>query len=48
MNTETEIINFAAAQWGLVIIDLAPGTDADHDAMVRDLAAYGPAITDHR
>jgi hypothetical protein len=42
----TEQINFAAAQWGLVIIDDTPAADADRDTMIRDLADFGPAITE--
>lgn len=46
MNTDTatEIINFAAAQVALNMIVELPVTLADRDAMIRDLAAFGPAI----
>jgi hypothetical protein len=46
MDAATEAINFAAAAWSLELIDDYSGTDADRDHMVRNLAAYGPAITE--
>lgn len=46
MDAHTEITNFAAAGWSLILIDEIPMTDADRDAVTRDLAAYGPAITE--
>jgi hypothetical protein len=46
MDAATEAISFAAAAWSLELIDHYPGTDADRDDMIRNLAAYGPAITE--
>lgn len=46
MDAHTEIINFAAAQIAVDLIADHPGTDEDHDYMIRTLAAYGPAITE--
>lgn len=44
----TEIINFVASQHAIdMIVDLNR-SDADKDAMIRDLSAYGPAITERR
>jgi hypothetical protein len=43
-DTATEIINFAAAQNALNMIAELPVTATDRDAMIRDLAAYGPAV----
>lgn len=46
MDAATEIINFAAADVATNMIAAADGTDADRDEMIRNLAAYGPAITE--
>lgn len=46
MDARTEIINFAAAVWSTELVDDYPGTDTDRDEITRDLAAYGPAITE--
>lgn len=47
MDAQTEIINFAAAAWSLELIDDVPTlTDADRGEIIRNLAAYGPAITE--
>jgi hypothetical protein len=44
MDPATEIKNFAAACCAVDMIDELPHADADRDAMIRDLASYGPAI----
>jgi hypothetical protein len=46
MDAHTEIINFAAAAWSLELIDDVPATDTDRGEIIRDLAAYGPAINE--
>lgn len=47
MDAHTEITNVAAAQWTLELIDDVPTlTDADRGEIIRNLAAYGPAITE--
>ncbi len=45
-STAREIHNCAAAQWALIVADEPPMADADHDAMIRNLAAYGPAVNE--
>jgi hypothetical protein len=40
----TEIVNFAAACVAVDMISDLPHSDADKDAMIRDLAACGPVI----
>lgn len=44
----TEIINFAASLHAIDMIADLILPDADKDAMIRDLNAYGPAITESR
>lgn len=43
--SRSEAINFAAAQHAFVMIDETPTlTDADRDAVARNIIEYGPAI----
>jgi hypothetical protein len=44
-DTATEIINFAAAQAALVMIDAMNVNPADRDEVTRNVIAYGPAVT---
>lgn len=46
MDAQTEIINFAASAWSLELIDEVPMADTDRDEIIRNRAAYGPAITE--
>lgn len=46
MDAHTEIINFAAAMIAVDLVADWSGTDADRDEIIRNLAAYGPAITE--
>jgi hypothetical protein len=44
-DTATEIINFAAAQAALFMIDELDVNPADRDEVTRNVIEYGPAVT---
>ena len=44
MDAATEITNFAAAQWALILLDERVSEPAGRGECARLLAQYGPAI----